>query len=171
MEASELLKAKQKSCGCRKLELIGLANTKHGKSKHPAYAVWSSMKARCLRTTHHAYARYGGRGITVCPEWVDSFENFWADMAATYREGLTLERVNNALGYYPANCAWVNRKAQARNTRKNISITTPMGEMPLWRAEEVSGIGKSTLLYRKSADWKPERMFDKPDFTNRCSTS
>src|SRR5574343_575843 len=78
--------------------------TGHGMSKHPAYAVWRPMLARCGTPSHPAFKNYGARGITVCARWRKSFENFWEDMGPTYRRGLTLERTNNARGYSPANC-------------------------------------------------------------------
>src|SRR4029453_6918344 len=60
----------------------------------PEYVVWRSMKARCLNPKHPHYADYGGRGITVCPEWINNFENFLADMGRR-RAGTTLDRIDN----------------------------------------------------------------------------
>jgi hypothetical protein len=138
----------------------------HGMSRHPAYAVWRSMKNRCELDTHHAWHNYGGRGITVCGRW-HLFKNFWADMGETYKPGLSLERTDNNLGYCPQNCQWVTPRQQARNTRSNRMIKTPQGEMLLIEASELSGIGMTTLLYRHAVGWEPERMFDKPLPTSR----
>lgn len=76
------------------------------------------MKARCTNPTAQGYFKYGGRGITVCQEWLDSFEAFrdWA-YANGYREGLTLDREKNELGYSPSNCRWVDNTTQSRNRR------------------------------------------------------
>jgi hypothetical protein len=103
------------------------------------------MKARCLRPTHHAWRNYGGRGITVCDRWQGSFENFWEDMGPTYQPGLTIERVNNALGYFPENCTWDTRKVQGRNRRTNRIIATPWGEMTIAEAAERVGLSQSTF--------------------------
>src|SRR5215831_9640275 len=95
-----------KSCGCMTSAMQSLAQKAvpkprlhtHGMSHHPAYAVWRSMHDRCRLPTHQAWHNYGARGITVCDRWQESFTNFWEDMRPTYRPGLTLERINNAIG-------------------------------------------------------------------------
>jgi hypothetical protein len=143
--------------------------SRHGMTEHPVYAVWRSMLARCQNKKHKAYHNYGGRGIQVCPRW-KSFESFWEDMKAGYEPGLSIERLDNNKGYYKKNCAWVNRKAQGRNTRFNHIIETPKGRMTIAEASELSKIGKTTLLYRSNAQCPKERMFDPPDVSNRFTT-
>ena len=152
-----------RSCGCLR---DGVQNRTHGKSDLPIYAVWRSMVDRCRLPTHRAYPRYGGRGITVCSEWAD-FEVFYRDMIDTYRPGLTLERRDNNQGYDPQNCVWATYQAQARNRRGNLMVETPVGPMLLCDAATISGIGVTTLSYRVQRGWPAERMFDRPDFTNR----
>jgi hypothetical protein len=116
----------------------------HNMSRHPAFAVWASMKARCLRKTHHAYHNYGGRGIKVCERWLESFENFWEDMRATYKKGLTLDRADNDGDYCVENCRWATWKEQARNTRHS--------RIPGWALDLAAknGVKPSTLQYRVS---------------------
>lgn len=91
----------------------------HGLTQHPLYAVWFSMKSRCLTTTHHAFKDYGGRGIGVSSAWLE-FEPFyeWA-VAAGWTPGLSLERRNNELGYCAANCHFATKAQQAHNRRDN----------------------------------------------------
>lgn len=160
-----------KSCGCAKNTLIGQANRRHGMTKHPAYAVWRSMRQRCESPTHPAWRNYGGRGIAVCAAWAEAFENFWADMGPTWAPGLDLDRADNSGSYTPENCRWVSRRVNARNKRNRLVIGTPEGPMQLAEAAERSGLGVTTLHYRHANGWPPERMFDRPDVRNRCTTS
>lgn len=145
------------SCGCMRKATIGKRNTKHGMCRHPAYAVWRSMVDRCRLPTHQAWENYGGRGITVCARWSESFENFWADMGPAYRKGGTLERRDNSLGYTPENCAWRTRKQQANNTRRSRWLDTQKGRMTVAQASEFYGVKYTTLLYRLAHGWPLER--------------
>jgi hypothetical protein len=98
-------------------------NTTHGLSGSVEYGIWSAIKSRCLNKNHHAYSRYGGRGITVCKQWADSFENFLKDVGRRPSPLHTIERIKNSNGYNPKNIRWATRKEQGRNTRANKLIT------------------------------------------------
>ena len=96
------------SCGCSKI--------KHNLSKHRLYGTWSGMMNRCYNKNRLDFKYYGGIGIYVCDEW-HNVENFINDMHSTYKQGLTLDRKDNNLGYYKENCRWADRKTQSKNTR------------------------------------------------------
>ena len=80
------------------------------------------MKRRCLSPSHPQYHRYGGRGITICDEWL-SFSAFrsWAIKNGVSRT-LTIDRKDNDKGYGPSNCRWATQQEQARNTSRNVCI-------------------------------------------------
>ena len=100
-----------------------IKHQRHGLSESPEYLSWGSMKQRCLNPRCKAYPYYGGRGITICPEWIASFATFYRDMGPRPSPKHTLERVNNNQGYSPDNCKWVTRKEQGENRRHPTSIT------------------------------------------------
>lgn len=108
---------KGKSCGnCEESEEIR-NNYKHGESFTNLYQVWANMKYRCLNTNSQAYKNYGGRGITICDEWLE-FTPFrdWA-LNNNYQEGLEIDRIDNNGNYEPSNCKWSTYKENTRHRR------------------------------------------------------
>jgi hypothetical protein len=90
----------------------------HGLSRSKLYFVWSSMLQRCANPGDPAYRNYGGRGITVCSLWRDSFEAFHEDMAPGWKPHLEIDRIDNNAGYSKTNCRWTTRSENMRNTRR-----------------------------------------------------
>jgi hypothetical protein len=112
-----------RSCGCLQHEVLVESHTKHNLCGTNIYNVYNNMKARCYNPNNHKYARYGGRGITICQEWLGqngfinfskwAFENGYQEKSG--KEKLTLDRINNDGNYEPSNCRWTDYKTQARN--------------------------------------------------------
>jgi hypothetical protein len=88
------------------------------------YSIWRAMKGRCLNPTATGFENYGGRGITVCDRWRESFKNFLADMGRC-QEGMTLDRIDNDGHYRPGNCRWATRSEQGLNTRQSRRLDGP----------------------------------------------
>ena len=118
VEGHRLRSGQTKSCGCCR----NLGHPKHGQSKTRLYRTWQHIKTRCLNPNYDRYKWYGGRGITVCEEWL-VFENFydWA-IKNGYNDSLTIDRINPDAGYEPANCRWVTMETQANYRRSNVDI-------------------------------------------------
>lgn len=121
------------SCGRRKVMIVGRVRsgkakscglcryrTGRGKTKSRAQIAWSNMRQRCLNPRNPDYPKYGGRGISVCPEWT-SFRGFLADMGEP-GPGLSLDRIDNDRGYGPDNCRWATKTDQLRNRRNNVLV-------------------------------------------------
>lgn len=81
--------------------------------------VWNSMIQRCTNPKHKAYKDYGGRGITICEEWLNSYEDFYRDMGKK-PEGLEIDRIHNDFGYSKDNCRWTTRSINMQNTRRGV---------------------------------------------------
>lgn len=116
VRSQSLRKGETTSCGCARAERMRAEKTTHGLYKTPTYNSWRSMLARCSDSTHRNFKDYGGRGITVCSRWRESFENFLADMGERPPDK-SLDRIDTNGHYEPGNCRWATRTEQNRNKR------------------------------------------------------
>ena len=151
------------SCGCKKSERISILNKSHGMSKKRLYYEWTRMRSRCNNPENQDFSLYGGRGITVCPEWSDSFEAFrdWA-ISNGYRDDLTIDRKDNDGPYSPENCRWATQKEQQNNKRNNSYITFNGRTQTMKQWADEIGIDNATLWRRLKTGWSIERALTEP---------
>lgn len=124
-----------RSCGC----LFADSHfRKHGMSYSVEYKTWQAMKSRCQDSNNGRFSDYGGRGITVCERWLESFENFFEDMGLRPGKGYSIERRDNDAGYSPENCHWatdVEQRANQRARTTNAETDVLKAEVAALRAE------------------------------------
>ena len=136
--------------------------TTHGLSRSRTYKSWQSMKSRCLNINAPDYDRYGGKGITVHKEWINSFETFYSDMGER-PEKMSLDRADNSVGYTPENCRWVSPKRQSRNRDNNRLLTLNGITHCCARWSEITGLSQETISARINAlGWSDERALTQP---------
>jgi hypothetical protein len=148
----------QKSCGCLEAEnkerLTDYTRT-HGMTETKLYHTWCGMKERCYNPNYKYFDRYGGRGILVCDEWKNSFENFrdWA-FSVGYEESpdtkwQSIDRINFDGNYEPSNCRWITHKEQMRNTSRTVYVEYQGQKIPLSKFCEDNGITYSKFVSRR----------------------
>lgn len=114
---SSLKSKNTQSCGCYKKHKLTTKMTKHGMHNSTEYRTWWHIIGRCHTETNRSYSEYGGRGITVCQRWRDSFEAFYADMGPKPHPDYSIDRIDNDGNYEPSNCRWADRTVQSTNQR------------------------------------------------------
>jgi len=98
------------------------SRTRHGLTNTPEHRAWTAMKSRCSDAKVPSHENYGARGISVCRRWIDSFEDFYADMGPRPSSKHTLERRDNSKGYGPENCVWASMIEQQNNKRNTFYV-------------------------------------------------
>lgn len=138
-------------------------NYKDGRKSTRLYRIYNNMKSRCCNPNVSAYSRYGGRGISICDEWMNDFSIFrdWA-MANGYADDLTLDRKNNDGNYEPSNCRWVTRKHQGLNRCTNHIVTLFGCSKPLGEWCDLYSINYKTVRDRLRRGWDYQSAITKP---------
>ena len=165
VSGNKLRSGNTKSCGCMQKEFLdGRLRRKHGLTNSKLYATWENMKHRCGDPKNWMYPNYGGRGIKVCEDWLDS-SNFieWA-LSHGYKEGLSIERIDVNGNYEPSNCKWIELKEQYLN-RTDSHLLTAFGKTQTiseWAKE--TGLNYNTIERRVNKyGWDAERAItEKP---------
>lgn len=137
-DGSEVRRGGVKNCpDCARL-IKNKAVTTHGKTQTREYKIWCAMKRRCYNKNSFGYEAYGGRGISVCDRWLNSFENFYLDMGRV-EKGMTLDRIDVNGNYELSNCRWATRLDQSNNKRNNRKI-------------EINGVTKNLVEWAKECN-------------------
>jgi len=146
--SSDLTLNNSKSCGCFGRDVSRERLTTHNMTNSTEYNSFRAMKERCYNKNHAMSHLYHKRGITVCQRWLNSFENFFADMGKKPSKAHTIERINNDGNYCPENCKWGTPTEQANNKRNNHKLTY-MGEtLTIAQWSRKTGIKYRTILSR-----------------------
>jgi hypothetical protein len=132
-------------------------------SKTPEYRRWKAMIKRCHRPTASDYSRYGGRGITVCDRWRNSFLAFLEDVGPLPSPKHSIDRADGSRGYEPGNCRWATPTEQARNTSRNRVITWRGEARPLSEWCELLDLPYGVIFSRIHAcGWPVEEALARP---------
>jgi hypothetical protein len=162
------------SCGCYQRERCAEKNrrifTKHGhnrsrKNGHKTskeYRAWWGMISRCIYRSNQNYARYGGRGISVCDQWRHSFETFLSDVGPAPTPEHSLDRINCAGNYEPTNVRWATITEQTRNTRCTRLITYDGRSLIAGDWAKLTGVKRTTIASRLSRGWPVEQALTVP---------
>lgn len=137
---------------------------RHGESGTRLFGIWAGMRQRCSNPNSTFFDRYGGRGISIYPEW-DSYEAFrdWA-LANGYADDKEIDRIDNDGNYEPGNCRWTTRLVQSRNTSR-AKLVTAFGEtkcLSEWGDDSRCVVASNTLKRRIYAGWDAERAITEP---------
>lgn len=117
------------------------------KNPHPLYSCWKSMKSRCNNPNNPHYHNYGGRGISVCDEWISDFHQFISDMGDR-PNNYTLDRKDNDGNYTPDNCRWATRSEQQLNRRMSRFVTIDGVEYRPFDLAKIAGVKTDTIIAR-----------------------
>lgn len=124
------------------------------------YRAWKNIKTRCFNMNYVQWADYGGRGITMHPAWVSSYETFLADVGPCPDDTFTLDRLDNDGHYEPGNVAWKTRSENCNNKRNNVLLTYKGETKTVTQWAEITGVNPYTMHDRVRRGWSVERAIE-----------
>lgn len=133
------------------------------------YRTWSNMISRCTDDRNSAFKNYGGRGISVCERWLNSFDDFAADMGPRPPRH-SIERRDNDGNYEPGNCRWATASEQARNKRNSRFVEIHGVRYHVAELAEKHGVDMRTIFYRAAQGWPAEQVFSKNPIWNNSES-
>lgn len=160
----DIIRGHSVSCGCLTKAKVINRNTIHSLSNTHLYIVWKNIKKRCLNKKDNQYPDYGGRGITICTEWINDFKNFydWC-MNNGYEEGLYIDRKNNNGNYEPGNCRFVDSITNNNNKRSNVFLEFKGEKKTIAEWSRITGISGRNIHKRIfNRGWSVERALTTP---------
>lgn len=162
---SNLLSGAITSCRCYQKEVVSKRNGRHRMSKERVYRTWVEIKTRCFDKNSTGYERYGGRGITMCDRWKNSFEAFLSDMGEPPGKEYSIDRINNNGNYEPGNCRWATPSQQSRNRRSCVMVEYNGEKMCVTDLAEKIGMSAPLLRSRIKRGWDLESAINTPPDT------
>lgn len=164
---TDLRSGRTSSCGCYRNDQVAEALMTHGEAKKgrrsPEYSTWAAIIQRCEGVGAACFPDYGGRGITVCDRWRESYAAFLSDMGRRPSPANSIDRIDNDGNYEPGNCRWATKGEQARNKRSNRFVRYMGREMTLADAAETAGVPRKLVAQRiDRLGWSADRPLGTP---------
>ena len=168
--AGNLKRGVTKSCGCYNSEIArkNASKQKHGKSFSPEYKAWHNIKERCFNKNEKSYVNYGARGITMHPDWINSFESFYEHVGDKPSAKHSIDRIDNNGNYEPGNVRWATQKEQVNNQRRNVMFSHNGHVLNIRQWAEKTGLKYQTIYSRLTKyNWPVEKALTEPEKSYR----
>ena len=168
-EATRVVHDKTLSCGCLQKEIASSNNRVHGMTNTRLHRIWSAMISRCENPKNNRYYAYGAKGISVCDEWRNDFLSFydWA-IHNGYTDELSIDRIDNSIGYCTSNCRWSTKIQQANNKTTNRFITYCGQTKTVKQWSQYFGFDYKYFHEKlKECNWNIEKLLEIPYFKEK----